>query len=446
MKSQVAQMKKTQSAAIVTTLKNAGAMLDSYLTYHLSIGFSHIFLFFDDPDDSAISIARKYPNVTVIKHDAELRRRWAKTGSYRQEDVRRYVDTELISRQILNTEVAIGLAVEKGIDWLLHIDSDELFYLPGQTVGEHFQSLVEQNVQQVVYLNHEAISETPDIIDAFREVTLFKKNLQAIGPDGLSDEQKAIIKDIPQLSDQFFLFYRNGKSAARVSKRLVPQGSHGFFIVEGSVWSRLLKQYASNSKVQSLAGKIPWLEKRLASLFAQPEVTKYISDAACVLHYPCCGFAAFWDRYVMQGAFSDKWFGKLDIRERIGSFTLDARDVVLSGNQEAAREFYEKRVVIRNETDIERLIESGLGCRIVEPSMMLAGAGTRDSIPASATELRESQILDTTSMTGPVPLVAADAMSGMSMSSAMPPVDLNGKSETGGKSAGPAANGRLFTG
>ena len=38
----------TQTAAIVTTLKQPGPSLASFLKYHSAIGFSRIFLFFDD--------------------------------------------------------------------------------------------------------------------------------------------------------------------------------------------------------------------------------------------------------------------------------------------------------------------------------------------------------------------------------------------------------------
>ena len=65
-----------QRAAIVTTLRNAHKIVASFLDHHLSIGFAHVFLFFDDPGDAAIPVAEQYRDVTVIRHDAALRRRW----------------------------------------------------------------------------------------------------------------------------------------------------------------------------------------------------------------------------------------------------------------------------------------------------------------------------------------------------------------------------------
>lgn len=386
MNAHAAQASGTQTAAIVTTLRNAGATLDSFIKYHLSVGFSHIFLFFDDPDDAGIEIARGRPNVTVIRHDAELRRRWKRTRSYRMlGHVRRFIETEVMSRQVLNAEVAIGLAADKGFDWLLHIDSDELFHAPGQSAGAHFRSLAERGVRHVTYPNHEAAPETPDVADPFKEVTLFKKNPYTLSAGQMSDEQKAVIEELPQLPDKFFFFYRNGKSAARVSEGLLPEGVHGFR-VEDNFWSRLSRRYLGGG-AKSPAGKVPWFSRRPAARPAPAEPAKIVSDNACVLHYPCCGFAAFWNKYVTWGDFSDKWFGKMDIRERIGSFTLEARDVVLSGDREAAREFYKTRFVLGGEADTERLIEGGLCSRFFEPSLILAAAGAADA-PAPPAERR----------------------------------------------------------
>lgn len=44
-------------AGIVTTLRLPSGMsqpLRSFLDYHLAVGFKHVFLFFDDPNDESI--------------------------------------------------------------------------------------------------------------------------------------------------------------------------------------------------------------------------------------------------------------------------------------------------------------------------------------------------------------------------------------------------------
>jgi len=52
--------------AIVTTCKGGGETTASWMTYHLEAGFDHLFMFFDDPADPAISDAKKFDKNQVI--------------------------------------------------------------------------------------------------------------------------------------------------------------------------------------------------------------------------------------------------------------------------------------------------------------------------------------------------------------------------------------------
>ncbi len=49
-----------------------------------------------------------------------------------------YRDREVMARQVLNAGVAVQMCLERGIDWLLHIDHDELFVSGHDSVQEHF--------------------------------------------------------------------------------------------------------------------------------------------------------------------------------------------------------------------------------------------------------------------------------------------------------------------
>lgn len=343
----------SQRVAIVSTIRNAGAVIKSFLHYHLSIGFEHIFLFFDDPHDDSIGQVENNPQVTIIRHDDELRRAWEKTRAYAEfGSIRRYIDPDLslsdspssvIARQSLNVGVAIELALEKKFDWLLHIDGDELFYSPNKSVSEHFQTLSDANIQRAVYLNYEGVPQITDISDYFREVTVFKKNVKCISGGVFTDQQSATIQSVPQLSEQFFLFYSRYKSAARVSKGLLLPDIH---------WFRLPDEQ-----------KERWSGRRSISTF--------FSQQRLILHYSCCGFEHFWNKYTTLGRFPDKWFGNVDIAKKIGPFHLKARDIVAVGDREVAMEFYKTRVVINDEQVINRLIDEGLLARIVGPSSIL---------------------------------------------------------------------------
>jgi hypothetical protein len=98
-----------------------------------------------------------------------------------------------------------------------------------------------------------------------------------------------------------------------------------------------------------------------------------------ILHYPCCGLRHFIDKYVTLGRFADTWFGSVDIREQIGSFHLDARDVVSTGDLAGIRAFYHRRIVIDDRDVIGPLLEAGVFLRIDAPARQLAQAALQRS-------------------------------------------------------------------
>jgi hypothetical protein len=367
----------TPTAAIATLLRQPGPALPSFLEYHLGLGFSHIFLFFDDPQDTAMPIAQQYPHVTCIPRDSKLERRWRATPIYRaQRRVRAYIDREVRARQILNVAVAIEMGLECGIDWLYHIDIDELIYLPGQTLPEHLLGLSAAGVERVTYLNHEAVPEAIDISDYFREVTLFRRNLATIPGQRLNDEQRAAIARTSQLAPRFYHFYANGKSGVRLREGVWPGSAHSFTLPqERTFWVRAHRRLARSSRLRQAIPANSWLGQSFPKYLRRGSspVKTVVSPSAMVLHYACCGFDYFWNKYEMRGAFSDRWFGRLDIATQIGAFHLEARDVVQQGNREKAKTFYRERLMMDDADQIRRLQDLGLLVRITEPAKRLEG-------------------------------------------------------------------------
>jgi hypothetical protein len=354
-----------QKVAIVSMLRNVrGGVLDSFVSYHLALGFERFFFFFDDPEDPSYYAARAYPNVTAIRGGEKLRRLWAKTKMFAlRPEFESFIDSQLVARQMVNVEIANQLAMREGIDWLLHIDLDELFYCPGRTPQQHFQELTDRGVSNVTYLNHEAVAERPDIGDYFREATLFKKNLASPVAPGLRARQNRVIKSIPQFSPNFFLFYDVGKSAARTAANLLPLNAHSFIHLTKENAHRLNPELAPNDE-------------------AAPDAGTVMSHDAAVLHYPCCGFEHFWEKYVTLGRFDDKWLGRVEIAPLL-PFHIEARDVVMRGDREAAREFYQRRAVISDPATIDSLIECELASRIDGPSQLIKRVGAaRDGRPS----------------------------------------------------------------
>lgn len=323
-------------AAIVTTLRNAGKVLDSFISYHLSIGFGHLYLFFDDANDPDLPRVAGHPAITAIAHDAGLRNRWREMPQYPDQSA--FLDREVMARQVLNTELAMQMARARGFDWLLHIDADELFYSPFESADAHFGSLENQPFETVQYMNYEAVPERDEIGDFFREVDLFKVpphlNKRRVTPNLVQ-----AVRRTPQLHPNFFNFYASGKSAVRLSAPgMRPRGVH-HFIGPDKRWE------ASQS------------------------------NRHFILHYACCGFENFWTKYVTLGRFADQWWEKYDIANLVGGFHLEARDIVGKGEREAARAFYRNRVSIQDDQQISELLALGVLARFPHPGQVLASAG-----------------------------------------------------------------------
>ena len=327
----------TPRAAIVTTLRDVAATLKSFVAYHRAIGFGHFVLFFDDPADAMLEWARAQPDVTAIPRDSDLQRLWRGLVSW--DEIGAHVEKEVMARQILNVEHAMTLARAMGLGWLLHIDADELFHVPGGA-AQHFASLSMQLVDVASYANLEAVPEAEDADDCagdvFRSVTLFKTPLPASVPP----QAQALIVRAGQRVDTYFHFYGNGKSAVRLAAPgMLPRNVHEF-ARDGSF---------------------------TVARFSGP----------FILHYACSSFAAFWQKYVTLGRFPDTWWGQVDIAQAVGPFHLEARDVVAdavaSREPALARRFYCDRVMIADPVLVEEMMRHALLLRIDAPQRILAG-------------------------------------------------------------------------
>eukprot|EP01126_Amoeba_proteus_P008286 TRINITY_DN1305_c0_g1_i11.p1 TRINITY_DN1305_c0_g1~~TRINITY_DN1305_c0_g1_i11.p1 ORF type:complete len:159 (+),score=27.32 TRINITY_DN1305_c0_g1_i11:474-950(+) len=138
-----------------------------------------------------------------------------------------YLHQEVQARQQLHAEIALRKCLTIGIDWLLHIDVDELFYCEGvrlskvlliliwvrglswdlvsffflflsrfyppplnislgrpflfiQSLKEHLHFLSENSIGTFSYANYESVPQYADVGDYFVEVSLFKKNLSHV--------------------------------------------------------------------------------------------------------------------------------------------------------------------------------------------------------------------------------------------------------------------------
>lgn len=361
--------------AIVSTIKNPGALLSPFIEYHLSIGFDRLFLFFDDASDASIGIARRYESVTVLMNDADLERKWKAKSLYRQfESV---LDVEMMARQRLNVEVALDLAAQDRVNWLLHIDVDELFYSPAASAKDHFKKLEIRGVFQSLYLNCEAIPEVADITNPFVEATLFKVHPLALPNKKLNQKQLSVIDGSPHLMpNRFFFYHMDTKAAAMLVPGVTTSGVHKFgFEIAGPptlrarVACRLRRLFR-----QIRSSRIKRLFMKALETVGEPQFGRRteVSPDSRILHYPSCGFQQFVDRYMAWGAFPDTiWGGKASRTAIASPVNQESRDVFSKGDLDLAREFYEKRFVMSDKEEVRRLMEAVLVRRIEGPSDLL---------------------------------------------------------------------------
>ena len=153
-------------------MRDNASSLDSFICYYLGLGFSTILLYADDPEDEAVVVARRYPadRVLLRTHDATLREEWRRLPSWGR--LQLYAATEVQARQMLNAEHAMQRSLALGLDFLLHVDSDELLHLPCATAGgdgggggggealqAHAALLSQRGALQFTYRNLEAVPE-----------------------------------------------------------------------------------------------------------------------------------------------------------------------------------------------------------------------------------------------------------------------------------------------
>lgn len=308
---------------IVSTFRDA-PNLDSWIKFHAAVGFSRFWLYVDAPDEDgaeAAAAAATHPGVTLVPRDERLRSAWRQQSGWKVYG--HLVDavndhSAVMARQCLNGEHAAASAQAEGIDWLLHIDLDELA-CPGReggSIAELFGRAGAKGANAVVFPNHEVAPESEGpYTDPFREATLFK----------VSERLRSPGKGVSR-----FLAYGNGKSAVKLSGGVRPEGVH------------------------------KWVVPTPAVCILNPE-------DGFLLHYVNCGFEAIRRKYAILGAFQDKWFGR-DIAMST-PFHTAARDAAHAGN-DALLELYRLRVMY-DEACAATLLEEGALIRVHTPSRIL---------------------------------------------------------------------------
>ncbi|CAI9099767.1 OLC1v1036631C1 [Oldenlandia corymbosa var. corymbosa] len=218
----------------ITTSTSAGLeQILPWIFYHKVIGVAQFFLFVEGKaaSNNVARILESIPGVDVIYRTKELEEQQARSRVWNETWLANFFykpcNYELFVKQSLNMEMAIVMAREAGMDWIVHLDTDELMH-PAGTRHYSVQELlleVPRDIDLVIFPNYESCVERDDIQEPFSEVSLFKKNYDHL----LEDNYFANYKEATRGNANYFLTYGNGKSAARIKDHLRPNGAHRWY-------------------------------------------------------------------------------------------------------------------------------------------------------------------------------------------------------------------------
>ncbi|CAI8596069.1 unnamed protein product [Vicia faba] len=345
----------------VTTSTSAGLeQILPWMFYHKVIGVTNFFLFVEGKAASpeVSKVLESIPGVKVIYRTKQLEEQQAKSRIWNETWLASFFykpcNYELFVKQSLNMEIAIVLAREAGMDWILHLDTDELIHPAGAREYSLRQLLLDVpgNVDMVIFPNYESSVEKDDIKEPFSEVTMFKKNYDHLPKDTYFGTYKDSVRGNPN----YFLTYGNGKSVARVQDHLRPNGAHR--------WHNYMKT---------------------------PNEIKL--EEAAVLHYTYAKFSDLTSRRDRCGCKPTKEDVK---RCFMLEFDRSAFIIASTATEEEMLKWYNEHVVWGDKELKIKLLRKGILTRIYAPTVIIQSlreSGVFSSIIASAPTLSKDKFL-----------------------------------------------------
>ncbi|KAJ4765600.1 glycosyltransferase-like protein [Rhynchospora pubera] len=343
----------------ITTSTSAGLQqILPWLYYHKVIGVSRFFLFVEGEaaKPGASSVLESIRGVKVIYRTRELEEKQARSRIWNETWLSGFFykpcNYELFVKQSLNMEMAIILARNGGMDWIIHLDTDELMHPAGaqEYSLRKLLSEVPENVDMVIFPNYESSVERDNIKDPFTEVSMFKKNYDHLP----KDTYFGLYKEATRNNPNYFLTYGNGKSAARIQDHLRPNGAHR--------WHNYMKT---------------------------PNEIKL--EEAAILHYTYTKFSDLTSRRDRCGCKPTKDDVK---RCFILEFDRLAFIVASTGTEEEMHNWYNEHVVWTDKQTNLKLLRKGILTRIYAPMSIIRGlreSGVFTSAIANAKQLSKEK-------------------------------------------------------
>lgn len=337
--------------AITTSTSASLEQILPWMYYHKVIGVTTFYLFVEGKAASPnISrVLESIPGVKVIYRTKELEDQQARSRIWNETWLASFFykpcNYELFVKQSLNMEMAIVMARNDGVEWILHLDTDELIHPAGTREYSLRQLLLDvpKNVDMVVFPNYESSVERDDVQDPFSEVSMFKKNYDHLPKDTYFGMYKEATRGNPN----YFLTYGNGKSIARIQDHLRPNGAHR--------WHNYMKT---------------------------PNEIKF--EEAAVLHYTYSKFSDLTSRRDRCGCKPTKEDVK---RCFMLEFDRAAFIIASTATEEEMRKWYQEHVVWGDKALNLKLMRKGILTRIYAPMVIVQGlreAGVFTSVVESA--------------------------------------------------------------
>lgn len=229
----------------VTTINAPLHEIVSFVNYHLNYGIDRLFLYFDAPDDPALSLLRNHDQISCIRCDDAY---WYSTGTGS-------TGLSIHKKQNINANHALKRARKMGFDWIIHIDGDELLFS-----RENIKKILQQTEADVLRFEiHEAVPDNDYYPSIFKEKTLFRKCK--------SSQREKLAQKLGCNKCFFANRYFRGHIASKTAVRV-------------------------NSDIISLNIHLPVM----ASGPFVPENTRRIK----LLHFDCCGFDAWKRKWTLR--------------------------------------------------------------------------------------------------------------------------------------------------
>jgi hypothetical protein len=249
--------------ALVSTVRNEEALLRNNVLYHRYLGVDEFYVYADHPQDRSLETVADLP--FVHPRSTVPAAQYAEHPAFQPQVANyRYVP----SRQVLNAFDAIERARGAGVDWLIHLDPDELICLDTErTRRGHLRERlagIGAAVEMVWFSPIEIVQTGAAYTNVFAEAVLFKRPTRSITRKVIDPMSRAMVS-IPS-----FYGHVAGKSGVRLGADVRPAGPHRFSRMDG----RLLRARTIGLLLHYFAYDFRDFYKKLEHMKTQADVMR----------------------------------------------------------------------------------------------------------------------------------------------------------------------------